>query len=65
MKLGRFADSILVKSVPADVNKFFDTFKREFDPYDIECENEYEIPLKNTTERPEVGISEGFLALKK
>jgi hypothetical protein len=64
-KLGRFADSILIKTVPAEVHKFFDTFKRDFDPYDIECESEYEIPLKDAPEMPEVGVSEGSLTLKK
>jgi hypothetical protein len=63
--LGKHADSILTKSVPAEVNKFFDTLKRDFDPYDQECEEEYELPLKDAPERPEVGVSEGAMTLKK
>jgi hypothetical protein len=64
-KLGRYADSIIIKSVPAEINKFFDTLKRDFDPYDRECEDEYNIPLKDAPERPDVGVSEGSLTITK
>jgi len=64
-KLDKYADSILIKSVPAEINKFFDTLKRDFDPYDPECEAEYNIPLKDAPERPDVGVSEGSLIITK
>jgi hypothetical protein len=43
----------------------FDTIKKEFDPFEGDCEEEYEIPIKGAPEMPEIGLEEGYLKLSK
>jgi hypothetical protein len=64
-KLGPKADSILTKKAAVDCLKNFENIKREFNPYDQDCENEYEIPIKGAPEMPEIGLEEGHLKLSK
>ena len=43
----------------------FDTIKKDFDPFEEECEQEYEIPIRGAPEIPEIGLEEGHLKLSK
>lgn len=45
--------------------KEFDTIKREFNPLDGDCEEEFEIPLRGAPEMPHIGLEEGHLKLTK
>jgi hypothetical protein len=37
----------------------------EFDPFEDDCEEEYEIHVKGAPEMPEIGLEEGYLKLSK
>jgi hypothetical protein len=65
-KFGEQADTILTERRLAEANRHFDTvIKRQYNPYDENCEAEFEIPLNGAPDLPDVGLEEGYLALSK
>ena len=64
-KLGTKADSIITLNIASELNKQFDSIKRNFDPYDPDCESVYEIPMRNAPEMPNIGLEEGYLKLSE
>jgi len=63
--LGDKADSILTRKCIVETVRQFDTIKKEFDPFERDCEEEYEIPIKGAPEMPEIELEEGYLKLSK
>jgi hypothetical protein len=64
-KFGQHAKTILDgKRVTALVRHFDSTIKREYNPFDPDCDNEFEIPLAGVTDIPELGIEDGYLRLQ-
>ena len=63
--IGDTADSILTRKCIVETVRQFDTIKKEFDPFEGDCEEEYEIPIKGAPEMPEIGLTEGYLKLSK
>jgi hypothetical protein len=64
-KLGAKADTILTKKTAVECLRYFESIKREFNPYDPDCENDFEIPIRGAPEMPEIGLEEGHLKLSK
>jgi len=62
-RLGLSAALILNAKVKAETLKKFDSIKRRFNPFDGDCETEYEIPLRGAPEMPHIGLEEGHLKL--
>lgn len=65
-KLGQQAAHIWTKRRETDARTFFDNaIKRQFNPYDRDNEETYEIPLNNSPDIPEIGLTDGYLSLGK
>src|SRR5271169_81299 len=43
----------------------FEHIKQEFNPYEAECEMEYEIAIPGAPDVPEIGLEEGYLMLSR
>jgi hypothetical protein len=65
-KLGRHAPLLWTPRRALEAAKYFENgIKRYFNPYDKECEMDYEIPLVGAADAPDVGLEAGYLRLKK
>jgi hypothetical protein len=65
-KLGRHSATILTPKRILEFKRQFDSFiKRQFDPFDEDCEEEYEVNLAGAPDIPEVGLEAGYLKIKK
>jgi hypothetical protein len=65
-KMGRHANSLLTIKRAFETAKWFDDgTKRHFNPYDKDCEPEFEIPLVGVPDVPEIGLEYGYLRLKR
>jgi hypothetical protein len=46
--------------------KYFDSgIKRNFNPYDRDCEPDFEVPLVGAPDIPESGLDAGYLKLQR
>ena len=60
LRLGVRATEILNRRRTADTLRHFDTFvKRQFNPYDRDCDQAYDIPIAGAPDVPEIGLEEG------
>ena len=65
-KLGDQAAKLLTKRRLADSVRHFDTvIKRQYNPYEDRCDDEFEIPFAGAQDIPEIGLEEGYLMLSK
>ena len=64
-RLGRRAYSILTSKCIAGSLRYFESIKRDFNPYDADCETEFDIPLRGALNFPEIGLEDGYLRLSK
>jgi hypothetical protein len=64
-RLGKDADRVLTKKNLSAALEKFDTIKRQFNPIDGDCHEEYEIYLRGAPELPNIGLSENHLKLTK
>ena len=65
-KLDKHAYTLLKPRTLAEALDHFDTaIKRQFDPYSMDCEEEYEIPLTGAPDMPELDVVAGYLTLQK
>jgi hypothetical protein len=65
-KLGRDAVSLLKPRTLAELHRYFDSaIKGQFNPYDEECEEEYEIPIIGAPDKPAINLVAGYLKLQK
>lgn len=66
-KLGKNAKRILTpESLEEPMGKFDSTIKRQFNPYEADCEDEYQIRLSgNPPDIPEAGLEAGYLKVTK
>ena len=64
--LGSRGPEILTPRRLAEAVKNFEgNIKIYFDPFDEDCEDEYEIPLPGAPDIPSIGLVEGFITLSK
>lgn len=47
------------------VKAFEGAIKFQFDPFDDDCDTEYEIPLRGAPNIPSIGLEEGYLKISK
>jgi len=47
------------------VKAFEGGIKFQFDPYDEDCEQEYEIPLRGAPDIPDLDLHDGYLTIRK
>ena len=48
------------------MRRHFDSFiKRQFNPLDPDCEDEYEIPFAGSADIPDIGLEAGYLKIRK
>lgn len=65
-RLGARADLILTKRRIQDTVRHFDTIiKRQFNPFDDDCDSEFEIPLVGVADVPEIDLNDGYLKLSR
>jgi hypothetical protein len=65
-KLGDQAATILTAKRINEAIRFFENnIKRVFNPYDSMCETEFEVPLNNVPDIPDIGLQDGYLKLSK
>ena len=49
-----------------ELRRHFDSFiKRQFNPLDPDCEDEYEIPFAGAADIPDIGLEAGYLKVRK
>ena len=49
-----------------ELRRHFDSFiKRQFNPLDPDCEDEYEIPFAGSADIPDIGLEAGYLNVRK
>jgi hypothetical protein len=66
MKMGRHVATIWTPKRAFEAEKYFDArLKRNFNPYDSDCEASYEIPLVGAPDVPEIGLEAGYLMLRR
>lgn len=64
--MGRHAASLWTSKRAFQTAKYFDSqLKHNFNPYDRECEANFEIPLVGAADIPEIGLEEGYFMLLK
>jgi hypothetical protein len=65
-KLGARANEILTSKKLLSARKQFDnTIKTSFNPFDSNCDQEFEISIHQAPELPELGLEDGYLKLTK
>lgn len=65
-KLGGQAATILTTRRINEAMRFFENnIKRVFNPYDAMCETEFEVPLNNVPDIPDIELRDGYLKLSK
>jgi len=65
-KMRRHVSSIWTPRRAAEAAKYFDEgLKRNFNPYDRDCETDYEIPISGAADVDEIGLEAGFLMLRR
>jgi hypothetical protein len=65
-KLGHHSKRLLTdKRLLSAINFFEGSIKRNFNPYDPNCEKEFEVPLTGSESIPEIGLEDGYLMLSK
>lgn len=65
-KLGRHAKAMLTDKRRIELRRHFDSFiKRQFNPLDSDCEDEYEIPFAGSVDIPDIGLEAGYLKIGK
>jgi hypothetical protein len=65
-KIGRHVSSIWTSRRAAEAARYFDSgLKRNFNPYDSDCEANYEIPLTGAPDVDEIGLEAGYLNLRR
>jgi hypothetical protein len=65
-KLGRHVDLVWTGRRATDTAKYFDNgIKRLFNPFDRDCELDFEIPFAGAPDVPEVGLESGYMMLQK
>jgi hypothetical protein len=66
-RLGWRAEEVLAsRRQLSSVTEYFEhAIKPSFNPYSLDCEDEYEIPLQGSPEIPEAGLQEGYLNISK
>lgn len=65
-KLGTHSANILTSKRSLEALRHFDIYiKCQFNPYEDDCDEEYEICLAGAPDTPDVGLKAGYLILKK
>jgi hypothetical protein len=63
-KLGSLANSVLTQKRLGAAMRYFETsVKRTFNPYDPNCETEFEVPMGGVADNSSIGLQEGYLTL--
>jgi hypothetical protein len=63
--LGLEAERILTPRSLAEALKYFESLQFEFNPYDGECPEDFEIPMVGAPSIESVDLGEGYLRLSK
>jgi hypothetical protein len=65
-KLGRTAETILTeRTLMGTMLHFENTIKRNFNPYNPSCDDEYEVPICGAPDQEDIGLLSGYLTLSR
>jgi hypothetical protein len=64
--MGKYAQNLLnTKTLEAAANHFDNAIKRSYNPYQLDGDEVYEIPMAGAVDVPAIGLEAGYLRLTK